>query len=514
MANLHLSYQHEDETLARAIEQRLVLRGHSFKIPSGSKPSWNWREKFLAAQENADAVVILLTTRGLSSPYILGEVGIARAYGRSRAQLMLPVLVGDMNVPNFVSDVRCFELPDVSGKELDTLAEELNDAIEEHVQTKSRAARIFISHRHRDERLASALVSVLESAFHIGKADVRCTSVKPYALPAGERISDRLRADINGAELVIGLIGPETADSRYVLFELGASWGRGVPTFPVLVRRASKDDIPGPLSERHSVSLDEDASCLQLMDDIAEQTSLQRRQGVTGRVAAEARELVTIALASKIDGSPQPHDPASPPDEMPRMAQHIANYLRANEFSMMSFERIRANINASYSDTLLRELIDKQPEKFRRATLKGGKSGIALVSIGTDTAVMLQGEIKSDRRSSSSWIALSALRNFRQGQRLRFKLSGSAGARSRPPKQVVIRLLRDDDDESKPIGIITPNGISVPENGVVDLALPADFPKVRVISVHGGPNPWERFPFGGRNGSPRLVTAEVIESGR
>lgn len=36
----------------------------------------------------------------------------------------------------------------------------------------------------------------------------------------GERISGRLKIDINGAELVIGLIGPETANSRYVLFEL------------------------------------------------------------------------------------------------------------------------------------------------------------------------------------------------------------------------------------------------------------------------------------------------------
>ncbi len=346
MATLYLSCQHEDEALARAIEQRLQLRGHSFKIMYGAKLAGNWREKFLAAQESADAVVIFLSQRGLGSPYVLGEVGIARAYGRSKGQLMLPVLVGEVNVPNFVNDVQCFKLSNVGEKELDTLAEELNDAIEEHVQTKSRAPRIFISHRHTDEQIVSALVSVLESAFHIDKADVRCTSVKPYALPAGERISDRLKVDINGAELVIGVIGPETADSRYVLFELGASWGRGVPTFPVLVRGASKRDVPGPLSERHSVSLDEEASCLQLMDDIAEETSLQRRKGVTGRLAAEAKELVLLVLASKTPGSPQQdpttqQDPTPPPDEMRRMAQHIANYLKANDFSMMSFERIR-----------------------------------------------------------------------------------------------------------------------------------------------------------------------------
>jgi len=113
-----------------------------------------------------------------------------------------------------------------------------------------------------------------------------------------------LKSDINGAELVIGVIGPETADSLYVLFELGASWGRGVPTFPVLVRGASRQDIPGPLSERHSVSLDEEASCLQLMGDIAEETVAlsHRRQYI------EDRQSEPIELLSVLSGDFQSFD--------------------------------------------------------------------------------------------------------------------------------------------------------------------------------------------------------------
>ena len=62
------------------------------------------------------------------------------------------------------------------------------------------------------------------------------------------------------------------------------------------------------------------------------------------------------------------------------MAQHVINYLKENGFTMASFERVRQRINSDYSDASIMELIDKSPEKFCRAKLKGGKSGIALVA--------------------------------------------------------------------------------------------------------------------------------------
>jgi nucleoside 2-deoxyribosyltransferase len=63
-----------------------------------------------------------------------------------------------------------------------------------------------------------------------------------------------------------------------------------------------------------------------------------------------------------------------------RMAMHIQNYLRHNNFDMMSFDRIRQRINASYTNEMLLKLIDERPDKFKRALLKGGKDGIGVVT--------------------------------------------------------------------------------------------------------------------------------------
>jgi hypothetical protein len=77
--------------------------------------------------------------------------------------------------------------------------------------------------------LSKSLIDLLESAFHVEPADIRCTSVPGYMLTPGERTSDELRSSLAGAELVIGLLSPGTTESNYVLAELGAAWGRDVP---------------------------------------------------------------------------------------------------------------------------------------------------------------------------------------------------------------------------------------------------------------------------------------------
>ena len=60
------------------------------------------------------------------------------------------------------------------------------------------------------------------------------------------------------------------------------------------------------------------------------------------------------------------------------MAQHIENYLAAHNFSMVSFERVRTNINSGYADEKLLRLIEVSPSRFRRVRLKG-EPGIGLI---------------------------------------------------------------------------------------------------------------------------------------
>lgn len=155
--------------------------------------------------------------------------------------------------------------------------------------------KIFISHRHNDVAVVKALVGVLETAFDIQPTDLRCTSVPPYKLRVGDRTSDRLRAEIQYAGAVLGIVSPDVKESSYVLFELGASWGKGGKTFPLLVRGATVADIPSPISDLHTLSLNEESECYQLIDDLADIVDLTRRDRQSSRVEEKIRFLIAEA---------------------------------------------------------------------------------------------------------------------------------------------------------------------------------------------------------------------------
>ena len=57
----------------------------------------------------------------------------------------------------------------------------------------------------------------------------------------------------------------------------------------------------------------------------------------------------------------------------------IIEYLKRKNFEMVSFERIRKNINNVYSDDFLSALPIYFPDQLRRAKLKGNKTGLARI---------------------------------------------------------------------------------------------------------------------------------------
>lgn len=117
----------------------------------------------------------------------------------------------------------------------------------------------------------------------------------PYRLKAGDRTSDRLRSEIFRAEAVLGILTPNTSSSSYVLFELGASWGREGTTLPLLANGSTSVDVPSPISNLHSLSLDDEDDCYQLLDDIASATTLTRRSADKKDLAEHINRLVAIA---------------------------------------------------------------------------------------------------------------------------------------------------------------------------------------------------------------------------
>jgi len=292
MAKIFLSYSVQDAfDLAQKIEKGLGNKGHRISIPVDFKVAGNWRNKLTKGLITSDVLIAVLTPAALESRYVLGEIGAGRAMEYSKQMLLIPVLPQPMPIPDFLSDVFCFTLKNGA---VDALVDELDQAIRDNMRL---TPRIFISHRHKDQAIAQALIDLLESAFYVEPTDIRCTSVQGYMLTPGERTSEELRSNLAGAELVMGLLSPETTESNYVLAELGAAWGFDVTTFPLLARGATYADVPSPLNERHCVSLEGQENCLELVDSVAAKTTLKRREvKPLGKVAQAA---IALAGAAK-----------------------------------------------------------------------------------------------------------------------------------------------------------------------------------------------------------------------
>lgn len=72
---------------------------------------------------------------------------------------------------------------------------------------------------------------------------------------------------------------------------------------------------------------------------------------------------------------PPPPPPST--DKYEEAKNLVLEHLAKKNFRMVSFERIRKNIDPDYTDEFLMEMIRRNRTTFRRAILKGDKPGVA-----------------------------------------------------------------------------------------------------------------------------------------
>ena len=150
-------------------------------------------------------------------------------------------------------------------------------------------------------------------------------------------------------------------------------------------------------------------------------------------------------------------------------------------FSIRKFKRKQINIS-----------VDQTAQKPSEAT-----------SPSEPRIIVLSGEYGSSPQWGSGWLNLSTPMNFTAGDTLRLKIGGTA-------KKVLVRLLPEGKFPDSSEGIIG-NAISVPENRTIKIALKDNRYNIIQISVHGGPNPWGKFPLGGDNGPATLESVSLIK---
>lgn len=128
---------------------------------------------------------------------------------------------------------------------------------------------VFVSHCHADQDLAEAIVELLCAALGLRRKDFRCTSVEGSALPGGAQTSEQLRREIAETPAFISILTPQSLQSFYVLFELGARWQVGSSHIPLLARGMSGNVLQEPLKATIALDISSEAKAHQFIHDLA-----------------------------------------------------------------------------------------------------------------------------------------------------------------------------------------------------------------------------------------------------
>ena len=151
--------------------------------------------------------------------------------------------------------------------------------------------RIFISHSHSDEAIASKLVNFLMVALSLEEKEILCTSNPDQGLifiPTG--IIEQLKKHLKNSEALIILITADSLHSAWIPFEVGAFWTTDKKIIPILGPGLKHDDLPGLLTGFLSISIEaqdwEDqlnAATNQLADQLNIQQKVTRKRNETLR---------------------------------------------------------------------------------------------------------------------------------------------------------------------------------------------------------------------------------------
>jgi len=196
-------------------------------------------------------------------------------------------------------------------------------------------------------------------------SDVYNLGIKPACAAAGakcervdeqmflENILERIYGQIERADIIVAEM---TGRNPNVFYEAG--YARGVRK-PTILLTQEVEDIPFDL--RHYPHIVYGGSITTL------KTELRKK------VKWCVEEFGGTALPTGWD------ETVDDLTNLNRMAESILDYLRRNKFTKVSFQKIREKVNATYADELLLNVVDQFPQRFRTATLSGGRPGLALI---------------------------------------------------------------------------------------------------------------------------------------
>ena len=160
MSRIFLSYSHQDQDVVLAVSRELKALGHDITVDVDSvQPGQDWRKILATGLRASEVYVVFLSRKSLESPYVLSEIGAARAYAEgSERMLIVPVAIDDAPLPSIIEDILVLRAIDLDPK---AVAEKIDRGISQYLG--SRMAK-------EEEQVAFSKIVEVNSAIYVDEA--------------------------------------------------------------------------------------------------------------------------------------------------------------------------------------------------------------------------------------------------------------------------------------------------------------------------------------------------------
>ena len=206
--------------------------------------------------------------------------------------------------------------------------------------------KVFLSYSSSDYFFAEMLAIKLDEAGYQIWRD-------QGSIRAGDDWRQTIEEGIKDSLAVIIALSSNSADSPYVTFEWAYALGMGKSVIPV---KLSQCTIHPRLEPTQYIDFSYPRA-------LPWESLLQRLKEV--EVESEPSSEKTAVTTTK-------HT-----EEIDLAAGEVLGYLNSHGYTMASQERLKQKLGKHITQDMLEAVIDTHPSVFRRATIKGGKPGIA-----------------------------------------------------------------------------------------------------------------------------------------
>ncbi|MBI1397481.1 MAG: TIR domain-containing protein [Betaproteobacteria bacterium] len=207
---------------------------------------------------------------------------------------------------------------------------------------------VFLSYSSHDYFFAEMLALKLgEAGFQLWRDQ--------GAIRAGDDWRQTIEEGIRDSLAVIVALSTNSAESAYVTYEWAYATGMGKPVVPV---KLSECRVHPKLEPTQYIDF-------------------SYPRALPWEALIDRLNQVDVEVDADTDSGPAKGRTRSDTTTLDVAANEILDYLNTRGFTMASFERLRQKLGSHLTDDVFQALIESEPARFRRATIKGGKPGIA-----------------------------------------------------------------------------------------------------------------------------------------